>query len=218
MKFGLKGVKGTAVNHLKAWGIYDVVLRSVEYVHGKSAKGNDWKGMAVTFAGEQGVFTKTFFCPMTNAEERKTGEKDGRKWELPSPAEQLGCTLAHLGEALSPEKYKKFQGMEFELPEDFEKLVESFAEVLKPAINKSTQLKLVANKQNFADIPNFISINKSGDAIISNNWVGKNVAFTDKELINKEKKASEKPTQMKDSLGVDSSNDDINLDDLNRDI
>ena len=41
MKFGLKDVKGTATNRLKAWNIYDVVLRSVSYEKGTSKNGKD---------------------------------------------------------------------------------------------------------------------------------------------------------------------------------
>ena len=218
MKFNLKGVKGTASNHLKAWGIYDVVFRGVEYVEGTSAKGNAWQGMQVTFAGDAGTYSKTFFCPGDGAEERLSGESNGRKWTLPSNAEVFSAVLAHLGENLSPDKYKKFQELEWDLPKDFEKLVAKFDEALAPAKNKATTLKLVANKKNYADIPNFVSVNSKGDAVINNNWVGKNVAFTDKELIAKEKRANEKPTEMSTATGIDTTNKDIDLDALNREL
>ena len=218
MKFNLKGVKGTASNHLKAWGIYDVVFRGVEYVEGTSAKGNAWQGMQVTFAGDAGTYSKTFFCPGDGAEERLSGESNGRKWTLPSNAEVFSAVLAHLGENLSPDKYKKFQELEFELPRDFKQLVAKFDEALAPAKNKATTLKLVANKKNYADIPNFVSVNSKGDAVINNNWVGKNVAFTDKELIAKEKRANEKPTEMSTATGIDTTNKDIDLDALNREL
>ena len=137
---------------------------------------------------------------------------------MPSNAEVFSCTLAHLGENLSPNKYKKFQELEWDLPKDFEQLVAKFDEALAPAKNKATTLKLVANKKNYADIPNFVSVNSKGDAVINNNWVGKNVAFTDRELIAKEKRANEKPTEMSTATGIDTTNNDIDLDALNRDL
>ena len=217
MNFGLKGVKGTASNYLKAWGIYDVALRKIEYVNGTSKTGNPWEGMQVTFSGDAGTYTKLFFCPGEKGEERVSGESDGRKWTLPSNYEVLGAVLAHLGENLSPDKYKKFQEVEFELPKDFKKLVELFKETMAPAINKMTKLKLVGDKKNYANIPSFVSIDSKGGATIVNNWVGPNVTFSPKELERKEK-AAHTPTKMENSGDIDKSNDDINLDELNRSI
>jgi hypothetical protein len=212
MKFGLKNVKGTATNRLKAWNIYKVVLRDITYEHGTSKAGKDWQGMKVSFAGEAGSFDKTFFCPSEGGDERMSGESNGRKWTLPSNVEVFERTLAHLGENLSPEKYKKFKGLEFNLPDEFEKLVVTFKEAMSPAINKETSLKLIANKQGYADIPNFVSISsKTDEAFISNNWIGKNVTFSDREMENMRKAKEAKPSE---APAIDAAKDsaDLNFD------
>ena len=210
MKFGLKDVKGTATNRLKAWNIYDVVLRSVSYEKGTSKNGKDWQGMKVSFSGDDGVFDKTFFCPSEGGDERLSGETNDRKWTLPSNVEVFERTLAHLGENLSPDKYKKFKELEFNLPDDFEKLVNSFKEVMTPALNKTTHLKLIANKQGYADIPSFVGINsKTDEAYINNNWVGKNVTFSDREIKNMNKAREAKPT---DAPSVDKAPENSDLD------
>ncbi len=211
MKFSLKNVKGTAVNRLKAWNIYDVVLRSIDYVSGTSAKGTDWQGMKVVFSGDQGIFEHTFFCPNENGFERVSGETNGRKWVLPSSAEVFSCVLAHLGETLSKDKYTKFQGIEFNLPEDFEKLINTFKEVMAPAINKTTSLKLVANNKGYADIPNFVGINSNTDRpVINNNWIGKNVTFSDYEIKKMHEAKEAKPSEAP-SVDVAKDNSDLNF-------
>lgn len=214
MKFGLKNVKGTATNRLKAWNIYKVVLREISYEHGTNKEGKAWQGIKVSFAGEAGSFDKIFFCPSEGGDVRMTGETKGRQWTLPSNEEVFERTLAHLGENLSPDKYKKFQGIEFTLPEEFEKLVATFKEAMSPAFNKETNLKLVANKQGYADIPNFVGINsKTNEAVINNNWVGKNVTFSNRELINMKKAQEAKPSEAPaiDSASSDNSDLDFNM-------
>lgn len=204
MTFNLGNTKGTAIVRLKAWGIYDVVFKGLEYTQGTNKEGNVWKAMKIKFSGDEGVFEPLVFCPGEDGGERMTGESGGKKWELPSGLENLKFTIAHLLENLAPEYIEKFSKVSVTLPDDFDKLVEILNKALAKAVNKQTKLKLIGNNKGYASLPNFISINKEGDAYISNNWLGDTVAFSDYEVKKMNEQKNAKPSEVKeDTDGVD---------------
>lgn len=202
MTFNLNNVKGTAVVRLKAWGIYDVVFKGIELSKGTNKEGNVWKAMKIKFSGDEGIFEPLIFCPGDNGAERVTGETGGKKWELPSALEQLQFTIAHVMTNLAPEMMEKFSkaATGLSLPEDFEKLVEIMNKALAKSLNKHTRLKLIGNSKGYASLPSFVSINKEGEAYISNNWLGETVAFSDYEVKKMNEQKNAKPTEVQDNV------------------
>lgn len=211
MTFNLANTKGTATMRLKAWNIYNVVFKGIEYVEGVNKDGKVWKAFKTKFSNEEGIFEPLTFCPGEKGDERLTGESGGKPWELPSAMESLMLTVAHLGEHLAPERFEKMRKVAFNIPEDFKKLVDTLSKVLEPAVNKSTQIKLVGNKKGYATIPNFISISKEGEVYTSDNWLGDNLAFTDYQVKQMQKQKDAKPTDMPtdnvDDVSAGSNND-----------
>ena len=200
MTFNLGNTQGTAVTRLKAWGIYDVVFKGIELTKGVSKEGKEWKAMKIKFAGDEGTFEASVFCPDENGAERRSGETGGKKWELPSNLETLKFTIAHLLTNLAPDNVEKFNKVTVSLPDEFEKLVELLSKALAKAMNKHTKLKLIGNSKGYATLPNFVNINKDGDAYISNNWLGETVVFSDYEVKKMEEQKNAKPTAVKEDV------------------
>lgn len=214
MNFNLSKTNGRAVTRLKPWTISKVSLKSVELKTGTSSEGRDWKAMQFNFEGEDGIFEYKVFCPGEKGDERISGNTNGRDWELPSALEQLQLSIAHICTALAPEEFKKLQGVELDLPKDFEKLVNAIKKVLAKAINVETTIKLIGNSKGYADIPKFVNINRtSKEAFISNNWLGDNLAFTPYEVqqMNKAKNSTPTPVDEVDSTDDSGDDDDIDL-------
>jgi hypothetical protein len=213
MNFNLSKTNGTAVTRLRPWTISKVSLENVELKTGTSSEGRDWKAMQFNFKGPDGIFEYNVFCPGEKGDERVVGTTDGREWQMPSAMEQLQFTIAHICTALAPEEYKKLQGIELDLPKDFEKLVNAVKKVLAKAIGTETNIKLIGNSKGYADVPKFININRtSKDAFISNNWLGENLAFTPYEVQQMNKAKSSTPTPVSEDDSVDDSADDDDID------
>lgn len=215
LTFNLSNTQGTAITRLKAWGIYDVVFKGIELTKGTNKEGNEWKAMKIKFAGDEGTFDALVFCPGDNGAERVSGETRGKKWELPSALENLKFTIAHLLTNLAPENIEKFNKVTVSLPDEFEKLVDLLVKALAKAVNKHTKLKLIGNSKGYATLPNFVNINKDGDAYISNNWLGETVAFSDYEVKKMNEQKNAKPTPVKDDVeettDVEAGNSDLDF-------
>lgn len=201
MTFGIgKDTVGTssAQPRLKANTIHEVIFKGVSYAElkNKNDESNPYKVMKVLFANEDGVYEETLFAPKEGDDVRSSSKDTGK--ERPSNLERFKFTLAHIGEQLAPANYEKFKGMAFNLPEEFKKLVETFAKVVTPAVNKKTKLKLVANKKNEATLPFFVNLSKDGTAFVSNNWLGDKVFFSDYEVDQMSKQTVAKPSAMND--------------------
>ena len=219
MKIGFNGVSGVSSSQpkLKAWQIHDVQFKGVEFSSfaGKKDPSATWQVMRTKFEGKDGVFEETTFCPKDGDEIRpKNGDR-----ENPSALERFQFFVAQLGQQLEPERFKKFQGVQFDLPGDFEKMVKSLNECLKPSIGKTVKLKLIGNKKGEAVLPYFVNLNREGQPYTSNNFIGDKVFFTDYELTTMEQQKAAKPTDMEGEAGdglnteVSSgvSNDDLNF-------
>lgn len=213
MNFNLSKTNGTAVTRLKPWTISKVSLEDVELKTGTSSEGREWKAMQFNFKGPDGIFEYKVFCPGEKGDERVTGNTAGRDWEMPSALEQLQFAIAHICTALAPEEYKKLQGIELDLPKDFEKLTKAVKQVLAKAIGSDTNIKLIGNTKGYADVPKFVSINRSSkEAFISNNWLGENLAFTAYEIQQMKKAQSSTPTPVPETDSVEDSTEDDDID------
>ena len=94
-----------------------------------------------------------------------------------SSFENFQIEIAHIGESLFSDNYAKFKTKSFNLPDQFKEFVELFKKAATPAINKSTKLKLIGNKEGRPRLPYFARINKEGDAVITNNFLGDKVSI-----------------------------------------
>ena len=219
MNFSLNNTNGTskAQPKLKAWEIHDVVLKEIKFneFKGKKDPNTTFQTMVIRFENADGYYEEQVWCPKEGDDVRPVYNDR----ESPSNLEKLKFLLAHLGEQLSPAKYEKFKGMGWNLPEEFPKLVNTFIEVMKPAIGKSTRLKLIGNKKGEACLPFFVNISKEGEAYFSNNFLGSKAFFTPYEMTTMEKYKNAKPTDISavssDDLDVatesDSADTDLNF-------
>lgn len=213
MNFNLSKTNGTAVVRLKPWTISKVALKSVELKTGTSQEGRDWKAIQFNFEGDDGIFEYKVFCPGDKGDERTVGTTNGKDWELPSALEQLQFSIAHICTALAPEEFKKLQGIELDLPKDFEKLAKAVNQVLAKAIGVDTNIKLVGNNKGYADVPKFVNIYRtSKEAFISNKWLGENLAFTPYEVQQMTKAKNSTPTPVPETTPIDDSEDDDEID------
>lgn len=214
-KFNLTSTNTTAITRLQPWTINEVVFKGVELKSGTSKEGNTWKAIQFKFAGNGGIFEPMIFCPKEDGDKRPSGETNGRRWEMPSALEQLQFTIAHVVGTLVPSNFEKLQKLSLELPAEFDKLVEVVKKALTPAVNKTTNIKLIGDSRGYAAIPNFVNINKdSGEAYISNNWIGDNLAFSAYEVKKMEAAKNAKPTEVSESVSdiADTSDDNNDLD------
>ena len=209
--FNLTNTKATATTRIQPWTISEVQFKGVEERSGNTKDGGVWKAIQFKFAGANGIFEPMFFCPKEGGDQRLTGETAGRKWELPSQIEQLSCAIAHVVGTLAPANYAKLQNVSLDLPKDFDKLVEIVKKALAPAINKSTNIKLVGDNKGYATVPNFINV-KDGSVYIYNNWLGENLAFSSSEIKKMEKIKNTKPTEIEKDITPDDDSDDDGLD------
>lgn len=200
LTLNLSSTKGTSNNQpkLKPWEIHEVIFKGIVYSEfkNKNDEANPYQVMKITFGNENGIYEETVFAPKDGDEVRRTNTVKGVEKESPSNYERFRFLLAHIGEQLAPKNYEKFKGMTFSLPDEFKKLVETFAKVVAPAVDKSTKLKLIANKKGEACLPFFVNLNKEGEAYISNNFLGEKAFFSEYELTSMEKQKSAKPTDM----------------------
>lgn len=184
MQFSLN-VSGTQrqSTYLAANNIYDVAFKGVEVTSGKKEDGSKWDAIDVTFESEDGkIFRKRMFGPTEQSGERRVNEFNGQKITQPSSADQLSVFMAHLGETLSPAGWEKMKKFTFDLPKDNAKMFAAFAKVMAPAVGKKTKLKLVANKQGYAELPYYTAIGRDELPYLNNAFIGENVAFTASEI------------------------------------
>lgn len=216
MKFGLTEAK-VSVPRLNPWTINEVTFKGIEYKNGTSQNGNNWAAMQFNFEGENGTYSKMFFCPNQNGFERRSGESSSGKWVLPADAEVLMEQLKYICTTLAKDAYAKVAGkIVVDLPDEFDKLYEYIAKILKGAIGAKTNIKLVADSRGYADIPrNAVRISSSDDSVyISNRWLGDNLSFSAYELKTKDAAKAETPSKVDDLTTDDSTEDLDNLLDI----
>lgn len=207
MKITQNNIAGVSSSRprLKAWEIHEVTLKSVEYAcfEGKKEtnKGQKYEVLRVCFEGKDGIYEESVFCPQEGDEVRQQGSNGN---DNPSRLERFQFFVAHLGEQLAPERYAKMKNMEFDLPKDFQKYVETLKKVLLPAIGKTTHLKLIGTAKGDPCLPYFVNVSKEGVAYMSNNFLGDKLFFTDYELTTMERRKNAKPTDMSTVKGVES--------------
>lgn len=228
LSMNLNNTVGTSTSQplLKPWEIHDVLFKGITYNEftGKKDPNAVYQVMKVRFENEKGYYEETIFCPKEGDEVRRvnkvkdstTGNEVDR--EQISNFENFQLFVAHLGEQLCPTNYEKIKGKGYNFPEDFKMFVEILSNALKPALNKTTKLKLIAGKDGQARLPYYGSLDKNGEKKMVNNFLGEKVFLSKYEMETMEKQKAAKPTNMPvgatDDLGGDDLND-VTDDDLN---
>lgn len=194
MQFSFNNVVTTPVgNYLKGNEIHDVKFDGIELVSGKKGDGTEWHAMDITFSNKEGaIYRERVFAPTEDGGKRNTVTYNGSEIQQPSRFDQLAVLMAHLGEVLSPKNWEKFKVLNFNLPNDFTKMVQTFIKVMTPAVGKETKLKLITNKDGYARLPYYARVDNDGNARLSNPFIGEHVDFTASEL--KRMNTSTKPT------------------------
>lgn len=186
----------TSLPLLKPWDIYDVEFDGCEYAtfQGKKDPSATYEVLKIKFKNEQGQYTETLFAPKPGDEVRpKRKNKEGHEVEGPSNLETFQKTIGHLLVEVAPELLTKLQGKST----TFEKLVDFIVKGTESKKGHKTQIKLIANNRGQARSPYLLSVFENGKpAVITNNWIGKNLGFTPYELEQKNKQATAAPTNM----------------------
>ena len=146
--------------------------------------------LKIKFKNDVGQFTHTLFAPKPGDEVRpKRTNSNGHEMESPSNLETFIKTIGHVLTEVCPEALTKL----------FEKLCKFLEKETNPKIGLETKIKLIGDKDNKPKFPYLLSVFEvGGDAVITNNCIGKNLGFTAYELEQKKKIESAKPTKMPD--------------------
>lgn len=224
--FNISDVKpSTSSKYLKPYNIYNnVTLSRVETKEGVGKTGNPWKSMIITFACEEGEFSKSMFYVKT-AKDCQRGSMDmpnNGKRELPSAWERNRDLMAAIGFAFFPEDFAKLQeavakNNSFKNEEEgFEFIASCFIKCINKNLGKNpTSMKLVGRNSNgtvYAELPSCTGIAEAKDEkrASDNNvnvgewytWMvspfGDNLTFSTYEERQKIAYESAKPTPIKD--------------------
>lgn len=181
-------------------GIHEVWLQSVEKLNGNRKEGGTWSALRLTFENENGSEPWQLFIPSTedDTKRRKSTTKAGKEIEQASNVEAFMLTIRHILDAINPEVSKKIldskEPVEFKSEDD---LISKFQKWCAAPIKNKTKvsIKILPNDNknlNYSGFPRYIaSVNKEGDAYISNNVIGDKLFFSayELDLIKKQKEA-----------------------------
>lgn len=188
---------------LKAWEIHDVKFDGFEYSKfaGKKDPSATYEVLKIKFKNDNGQFVHTLFAPKPGDEVRsKRTNSNGHEMENPSNLETFTKTIGHVLTEVCPEALNKLSGKST----TFEKLCKFLEKETASKVGFETKIKLIGDKDNKPKFPYLLSVFEvGGDAVITNNCVGKNLGFTAYEMEQKKKVENAKPTQMP-SLNSDS--------------
>lgn len=210
-------VSATASNRrLAPWDIYEVKLAEVKYdtIEGKKEenKGQIYEMLVVKFENDKGFYEERIFNPGEKGNERyKNKNAQGHEYESASPMERLRIFIAQMLTVLAPENMPKMVKVAPKIS-SFKQLCEVFAELMKPAIGKTTNLKLcgrLSDNHWFANLPKFAGVSKKGELFTADNFVGQNLFFSPYEEEQKKKYQSAAPTDMPNNPPVEASVDDL---------
>lgn len=189
--------------------IHEVTFKGLEYA---VSKNNKWEFMRMKFQGinEPGFFTDVTFWD----EGKKPFERQAGKFgENASEFETLQLKLKHLIIAVAPELLEKMASGEIKFAlkgktEIFKQYITFMSKELEEYIDRTTQIKLVANNKGEASFPSYFTIIKEdGRPDLKNNFIGKNLGFSAKEKERMTVQATARPTIMPEL------NTDLSLDD-----
>lgn len=188
----------TSLPLLKPWDIYDVKFDGCEYTTfaGKKDPTATFEVLKIKFVEVNGAgqYIETLFSPKAGDEKRPTRKnKEGHEVEGPSNLENFQKMVGHFLTDICPEALPKLAGKSL----GFKTLADFIVKATDPKKGQETQIKLIGDKNGRARSPYMLSVFENGKpAVITNNWIGKNLGFTAYELTQKEKQANAAPTDM----------------------
>ena len=204
---------------LKANEIHEVTFDEAisENIQGVKDPSKVYKVLKLRFSNESGRYEHTIFEPSEQDFERGSREftgKDGNQSSMPlaSNVESMMLLLKHVMDAVVPEISKKIDSGEIVLGgKNWDELRNNVVKVLDKGKGAVTNIKLLADSKGAGRFPGFFtSINKEDKPYVRNNFIGKNIGFTDYEKSKIEKAATAKPTSFVPEVKED--NIDLNMD------
>jgi hypothetical protein len=212
---------------LKPWDIYDVIFKGCEVKEfdGKKDPSQHYTTVRASFETEDGdYFTVNKFLPKdaNDTVRRKVDNKNGGTRELASNFEEFWAFIKQTVYVLNPDGFKKLQAAasKFKTPLD---AANALVTLTKPAINKTTKLKLVGISRDGkveASIPRLVGINNEGVEFVADNYIGDKLFFSDYEEGKRKEYLSATPTVVKTDVientpsAAVESEDTFDLDDL----
>lgn len=182
---------------LKAYEIHDVTFDGVTYgkVQGRKDPNAEYETIKFEFKNSDGHFPITFFAPKPGDEKRGTRtNSNGHESETPSALERFQKGIGHIMASIQPDALKQLVGKNVSF-ETLGKFLEKATASKKGAVQ--TKLKLIADSKGRPAIPYFLNVFRPGEeAVITNNFVGDNLYFTEYELRKAEEFKNQAPTNM----------------------
>lgn len=177
--------------------IHDVLFKGVEF---STSKDGNWEFILIKFQGvDGGYFTHRGFGLRPNANERQKSQFG----ENPSEFETFMMLVRHLLSAVAPEILTDMmEGKTVFTPKKggdslFKQYVTFISELLKVAIDRPTQIKLLINKKGETQFPAFFTgLNRDGVVYMRTNFIGNGLKFIDKEMTAIAMATMAKPTVM----------------------
>ena len=220
LNFGTVSKVSTEVSgsFLRPWNIYnEVKFEGIsDVVTGNRQDGGSWRAWDFTFTCPQGSYKERIFEPNEQGQERRTvTNANGHESPMPSDMERVLYFAAQVVDTFAHDKYDKYVAACAKIS-TFDQFIAILHKILDGS-TVATSLLLAGRKDKsgtvYAVLPNFVRINsKTGEAFMSEKFLGDNLAFTAWELGQKKAYESAKPTKMEESNDIDTSDD--GLDDI----
>jgi len=182
---------------LKGGEIHTVKIEDIKFekLQGTKDPTASYNTFVVTFGNEDGYYTHRIFDAGDKSAERPVFGQ----FPSASPDEQLVHFTGQLICAYNEQLLEKVKGKSIK---PFEQFVTNIAKLLKGAIGKETQIKLMLKKDGRPTLPIYVGVNKEGKAYASSKFVGNGLSFTAKEYASIQKMQemvkNTKPTSMAD--------------------
>lgn len=210
----------STTKHLKANAIHNVTFKGLEFTKIQGKDGRTYQVLDMKFADADGaIFTDRSFEPQPGDDVRKDNNYG---YKNPAPVEELQFKFMQLLSAVNPEIYKEVIDPKKKINiSGWSKFAEFFIKHTSEKVGTELQIKLLANKDGYAQFPRFVlALNKDNDAYPRTSYIGKTLTFTAKELKTIEEANNAKPTTMPDAtddMGIPESTSsavDIDVDDI----
>lgn len=214
LNFGTVSKVSTEVSgsFLRPWNIYtDVKFEGIsDVVTGSKQSGGSWRAWDFTFTCPQGSYKERIFEPNEQGQERRmVANSNGHESPMPSDMERILYFAAQVVDTFAHDKYEKYVAACAKIS-TFDQFIALLHKVLDGS-KVTTSLLLAGRKDKsgtiYAALPNFVRINsKTGEAFMSEKFLGDNLAFSPWELSQKKAYETAKPTKMEEN-DIDTSTD-----------
>ena len=240
LDFGFNSNAGSATGNsqLKANTIHKVRFDKIEFV---PAPAGGSESCDISFSNDSGSYKHRLWGYDTNNKQDVTQQTSANGFKNASKFESVMLFFSHLTNAIAPNfvkdikegRAKPFAWNQKSKDSAFKQYVNWLAEYLNPMTGTETEIKLLSRTDKEGRVwpafPAFYTGLKKPDAngkcevYLKTNFIGRNLKFIDRELVNIAVQQAATPTAMPDVAGTDDldvptpkavDNDDMDLDDL----